>query len=68
MYKQQFDKLSELRSKLNDMEDDFKSLGHELIGSKAFTQVNRTLSKFIALRDGLWDVDKALEIEMEKNK
>jgi hypothetical protein len=68
MYKEWFDKLSELRDKLNDMEDEFKFLGHELKCPDVHKQVNRTVGLFIALRDGFHAVDKALEIEMENER
>jgi hypothetical protein len=68
MYKEWFDKLSELRDKLNDMEDEFKFLGHELVVPEVHKQVSRTVGLFIALRDGLHAVDKAIEVEKEREK
>ena len=63
MYKDSFQKLSELRSQLNSMEDEFKCLGHKPVGAETREHVNGALGKFIALRDSLWAVDKALEKE-----
>jgi hypothetical protein len=62
MYKESFQKLSELRSQLNSMEEELKLLGH-CVGVKPSEHVNHALSQFTVLRDGLWAVDRALEKE-----
>jgi hypothetical protein len=65
MYKQQFKKISNLRDRLNHMEEELKSLGHG-VGAEVGVHVNQALSKISVARDGLWEVDKALEAERNK--
>jgi hypothetical protein len=68
MYNKLSDKLSVLRGKLIDLEEEFKLLGHEPIAPEVRKQVKMTLEKFLDLHKSVWAVEDVVEKEMEKEQ
>ena len=55
-----FNKLEELREKLNSVEDDLKRM-RDQVDSPVRQLINQSLPKVGPLRDALWAIDRALE-------
>ena len=60
MCKNNFDKVSEIISQLNSIEDELKGL-RDCVGLATKKQINQALEHVIPFRDRLHNVDKALE-------
>ena len=62
-----FDQLQGIMAQLDTLEGGLKSL-RDHVDVKVKKEINGTLVDAIKLRDGLWKIDKALELEAEAAK
>lgn len=62
-----FDKLEAIRSKLDSLEDELQAF-RDQVDTSIKPPINDSIRATQALRDMLWKVDKALEIQSEDSK